>query len=1209
MPATVNNGDVLLCLFVNDDSSTVTTPNGWELVGGGTANGQRLSVFKKDADGSEDGTTVDFVTSAAQQAVAQVYRLSGANDIELSSPATGSGNNPNPPSFNPSGWGIEDTKWLALWLGDVRSASSAFPSGYSDGTSTISTGDTSADRAQIESCHRDNAVESEDPDTFTTSGFPQWTAWTIAISPLTIVTQSVSGASTNSGTLSTVLAFFQALSGTSSNSGALATFVNKIQALAGAAANAGALAKKALKTLTGTSTDAGALSTATVFSARWSLEHLEAQLDYGFPTVFVEVNDSAIPSGAFPEGVFFERRILEVPRVEEIELDSRFGISGFQRVALALDNSDGFFNAKDMQDMYLRMFFVNAEGTAYKEFKGQVTEWTLSHRVTLAVEDIDAIAIAGDFPIRTINELIEAEKIADAGFENVVIANDLGKPVPIIFGRAIKVPLLYVKADETDREYDYIAGEGLGLNGNPFQDVFTVYRNDQALDEINGDVAAATSTTLTLESADQRPASWYKYWWVEITAGTGTGQIRHITAYDSTNNRITVNSAWSPTPNSGSDYKLTEWRFFDGSQASPYAGYAFIRFKKRMGVSGSTDSIYADVNGLDDETNPARAIQSLLSNSDWGLGLDVDTTSFDAAAALLTDLLCEGAIIDTTGAVDVFRELLGFRDMVLKKDDEIQITVDQAKTSSFNLGLGDETGWNNILTVSPEIIHIHPNEKVKNLKVRYRKNNKENDAYLHELERSSSANGVDTTVNLPFIYDHETADRWLDYKRKRYAAAVKRLALSIGQDGDEIERGDLSTVTIPTLGISAQDWEVAGASVVPAGENTVSLIPYSALPYTYVPITSEGGELPVDESFDIPPDYTQSLPDPVTGVAVTMSMGVVGFTASPFALLTWTPPEDNYGGAVVSVKLHADAITLFRAVGTYPASARIEGLIPGQLYDFLVESLNVTGEFKGLGVLVNNSGAGYVAGGDNTPPANPSPSGSWIHNLNGSAKHGRLVWTWNKHPESDVSHYIIEIYSSTSGGSLLKRDIVPHENNASFSPAYEYQRQTGNLTSSLIGALRVAAVDHSGNTSSFTTRVGASTGDVERDDLHANATMNIETAQIPGESPGVSQSIGVWYTVISDSITIDRTGQVKVRYNGQWVPSGSGFNLRLRRGSTILKTFSGINAVNKQPATLLDERSTAAGPYTYIVETKSDVSGGIALGLTGNTLSIQGDFK
>ena len=917
------------------------------------------------------------------------------------------------------------------------------------------------------------------------------------------------------------------------------------------------------------------------FYFRWSIEHSEARTDYGFPTVWVEADNTAPISGAFPSGSFFERRILDIPQIRDIELDSRYGIAGFQQVALVCDNSDGLFNGLNMQGTYIRMFFIDADGNTPREFKGQVVDWALSHRVTLNIEDVDYLTIAQDLPKRTLNELAEAEKIADGTFENYVVANDLGKPIPIIFGRAIKVPLLYVKANESAREYDYIIGEGEGLNGNNFTEVFTVYRNDQALDSIEGTMAAATSTTLTLETADKRPDSWYKYWWVQMLTGNAAGQITNVTAYDSATNKLTV-ATWGVTPTSGV-YQLREWRFYDGSQASPYDGYAFIRFKKRMGVSGRTDPIYADVNGFSDETNPVRAVQSLLSNSIWGLGIDVDTTSFDTAAALteIDAMLCEGAITDTTAAIDIFRELLGFRDMVLSKADNIEITVDTTKTSSFDFGLGDDYGWNNILTASPEIVHIHPNEKTRNLKVRYRKNNKENDVYLHELERSSSTNGIDRVVNLPFVYDHETADRLLDYKRKRYATAVKRLTIDVGQEGGDVSRGDLATLHIPSLGLSSSAWEVTGAGVVIAGQNNLNLVPYSALPYTYVDIVSEGGTLPVDESFDIPPDYTASIPDPVSSVSVTMSMGVVGFTASPFALLTWTAPEDNYGGAVISVKLHSDATSLFRVVGTYTgATARIEGLVPGQLYDFLVESLNVTGQYKGLAVLVDNSGAGFVAGGDSTAPATPT-------GLAGAAKLGNLVWTWNKNSESDVSHYIIEIYTATSGGSLLKRDIVPHENNASFTPAYEYQRQTSDLTTALVGALRVAAVDHSGNTSSFTARVGATTAAVARLDA-INLDFNRQDHQANDGS--ITLASGNFTVVATGAITAV-TGQNVFIHFGAVISNASttaihGIGARIQRnGSTIWGGSLLMFAVNKDSdltfANTIEDGAPVSGTNTY----------------------------
>ncbi len=70
-----------------------------------------------------------------------------------------------------------------------------------------------------------------------------------------------------------------------------------------------------------------------------------------------------------------------MPRLDEAELDSRFGISGFQRVTLTVDNSDGLLSGHDLQDTYVRMFFVDAEGDVYREFKGKVTEWTLLAQV------------------------------------------------------------------------------------------------------------------------------------------------------------------------------------------------------------------------------------------------------------------------------------------------------------------------------------------------------------------------------------------------------------------------------------------------------------------------------------------------------------------------------------------------------------------------------------------------------------------------------------------------------------------------------------------------------------------------------------------------------------------------------------------------------------------------------------------------------------
>lgn len=904
------------------------------------------------------------------------------------------------------------------------------------------------------------------------------------------IAKALSGVSSNAGalTLDVQTLIRKTLTGLSTNAGVLVRTVSKQISLSGSSSNVGALSRKIVKQLIGASSSSGTVATSVVFDAKWSIEHLEASTSHGFPAVYVEVSNQTQPTGAFPTGTVYERKLLEIPRLQEVQLDSRFGVSGFQRVTLQVDNSGGALNSVDIQDAFVRMFFVDADGNIYKEFKGKVVDWTLSHTATINVEDIDALAFTEELPKRTLNDLVEAEKAADGTFANVVVADDLGKPIPIIFGRNVKVPLLYVKADETNREYDYIIGEGVGLNSNNFQEVFTAYRNEQALDSIEGTMAAATSTTLTLETADERPDSWYKYWWAEMLTGNAAGQITDVTAYDSATNKLTV-TAWGVTPTSGT-YRLREWRFYGGSQVSPYAGYSFIRFKKRLGTVGRTDNLYADVNGFQDEVNRARAVESILSNASWGLGLTVDSASFTTAASAMTaisGLTCEGAILSQTTAIDIFTKLLSFRDMVLSKDDSIKISVDAAKTSTFNFGLGDETGYSNILNASPAINYVHPDQKVKDLKVRYRKNYKENDTYLHEFTRSSSANGVDDTLDLPFVYDHTTADNALDYKRKRLATAIKNLSLDIGQDGGNAKRGDLVTVDIPSLGVSS-DWEVVGSNVTPAGSNSLSLVPYSATPYAYTSFTSEGGTLPVDESFDITPDYSTTLPDPVSSVIVT-----AGFTTQPnskvgFMDVSWTPPNDgNYSGAEVLIKVNGEPASSYITVGTGFENFRVNTVEIGESYDVLVTSLNITGELKGIGTEDLNT----LIPGDTTNPNAPTGL-SFVGSML-----GELTWEFTASTSTDVQKYEYQIDDASSFSTpVFSGEVVDLQ--------IKYSGDlSGGLASGVTRWARVRTVDKSGNTSAWTTGVsgvtaGVNSGDIGNDQINSQhyANLSIDSAHI-----------------------------------------------------------------------------------------------------------------
>ncbi len=198
MPATVNAGDLLIMFFANNLSHVITTtPSGWTFLDDGLANGDRdrISVYVKDADGTEGGTTVTVSIAPEDESLcAQVYRVTGWNgtvpdDVELSSFNTGSSANPDPPSLSPA-WGVEDTLWIVLtnWH-DLARSITAYPASYGTGTSTTEGGDDGG--AGIGSAQRELNTASEDPGTFTLSGgTPDWATAVLAVSPVIIPQES-----------------------------------------------------------------------------------------------------------------------------------------------------------------------------------------------------------------------------------------------------------------------------------------------------------------------------------------------------------------------------------------------------------------------------------------------------------------------------------------------------------------------------------------------------------------------------------------------------------------------------------------------------------------------------------------------------------------------------------------------------------------------------------------------------------------------------------------------------------------------------------------------------------------------------------------------------------------------------------------------------------------------------------------------------------
>lgn len=201
LPAIVAAGDLLLALLTTDGSATVTTPDGWERLysqANGTA--VRGGAYVRTARGDEDGSTVNFVTSAAETGAAQVFRILAADwngtlsGVQAGTTEEGStGTTVDPVAIVPL-WGSAANLWIAVIHFSTTQTISNYPDGYTDGTTTSSGSGTT--HAQVATARKDATAASEDPGTWTFSGTGASKVFnTIAICPAGAGPSAVYGAS------------------------------------------------------------------------------------------------------------------------------------------------------------------------------------------------------------------------------------------------------------------------------------------------------------------------------------------------------------------------------------------------------------------------------------------------------------------------------------------------------------------------------------------------------------------------------------------------------------------------------------------------------------------------------------------------------------------------------------------------------------------------------------------------------------------------------------------------------------------------------------------------------------------------------------------------------------------------------------------------------------------------------------------------------
>ena len=289
----------------------------------------------------------------------------------------------------------------------------------------------------------------------------------------------------------------------------------------------------------------------------------------------------------------------------------------------------------------------------------------------------------------------------------------------------------------------------------------------------------------------------------------------------------------------------SEYTFYDGSQGSPFSGYAFIRFTvEQKSFTGSYYALTADVKGLElggssAERNFANVLYHLLTNSTWGLGQSANSTLFSAAATYLsTDWLCDGCISTVRQAGDIINDLLFSCRGLLDRDmyGQRTLTIAQSGSSVSSYGDGDGT-YNNVEVVRKYVPSA--SELPKSIKVRYGHEPGSYD-YAYEIEVDAYSDfGIDVEYALPFVGDDSTAKRVLSYLRNLpvWSNVMVDIDNCSPRDFRDRKKGDIITLTNSRRNISG-DWIIWELSTNNRNQYSATLRKYSANIYSQETIST-----------------------------------------------------------------------------------------------------------------------------------------------------------------------------------------------------------------------------------------------------------------------------------------------------------------------------------------------------------------------------------
>lgn len=625
--------------------------------------------------------------------------------------------------------------------------------------------------------------------------------------------------------------------------------------------------------------------------------------------------------------------------------------------------------------------------------------------------------------------------------------------------------------------------------------------------------------------------------WVGDSAGAydylvGRGTFTNVSVY-----RDTVGDKLFLVP--GAEYTVN---------TSAYSGFTVIRFALRQrSFGGGFHRIFAAADVSGGSRNFATNIQSLLSNSTWGLGLSVNAASFTTAAADLDAIgsyYCDGAITEQREAQDYLRQLMMVRGMMLTQnsDGEYVLTVDTPASTIkglFGHGLGQAA--NGVAEDGFEGLETTPmSDAIKTLVMDYRIDRWTGKPVLATSPRSIFSYGEERRIENQFIRAPVTADKTTCYIANRHIYGDERVTFRAGQRARKLRPGEI--IRYQSMQPVFDAYYSCRDITRELTQSRIYAVGWNAGIYTYT-----AGTLPGEPAASTDTDWSRSTPTVASSLSVASS-GVEttdqGVKAA-YMVLQYTVPDESWASTVVRYTKDGETIwtTLPGENGSGVKQTKITGLVGSQVYDLRVtrqNSMNAT-------LTADADLPNQTAPGDTTAPS--APSAISVRQAGGKVVEIDLTFT----APSDWGRVDLYRHTSNSSGSATliatgKKKRF-HDQNVSYGTTYYYWAKV---------------VDQSGNASGFSPSSSHSitiakvvtgdvgTGEIATGNVAANAItasgvyVNDSSASITGSE----SEIGT-ITISTDGGALEIYGKAHVTIASDGTPGSTcSVIVRIRKDST-----------------------------------------------------------